>query len=264
MIEQIVLGIIQGITEWLPVSSKGILILVKTHYFHDKEGLETMIRSILFLHLGTFLAALIYFWNDVKHLFKALFNFPGQPKEVQNLFIFLFLTTAISGSLGLCLLKLLDKIASKSSSTEKFLTILTGCFLLITAYLQFRSKHGGTRQEKDLKTSDGIILGLTQAFAAIPGLSRSGTTIAALVLIGFEKVHAVRLSFLMSLPIVLIGNIVLNFKHFVVTQEALVGVGVAFIVGIATIHVLLKLVERVNFGVLLIIFATLTICSAFL
>src|SRR3989339_2261259 len=103
MLEQIILGIIQGIAEWLPISSEGLIILVKSNFF-SQATLGENIRLALFLHLGTFLAALIYFRKDVFSLFNALFNFKKSEAETKKLFRFLIGATLISGILGLTLL----------------------------------------------------------------------------------------------------------------------------------------------------------------
>ena len=84
MLEQIILGTIQGIAEWLPVSSEGILVLIKTNFFAE-QGLEEAIKQILFLHLGTFLAALVYFRKDVLSLIKTLFNYKSANLETKKI-----------------------------------------------------------------------------------------------------------------------------------------------------------------------------------
>ena len=96
MLEQIILGIIQGIFEWLPISSEGVIVLIAKNFF-EEQTLETIIKQALFLHLGTFLAALIYFRKDVWSLLKTLFNYKSAEKDIQRIFKFLVIATLISG-----------------------------------------------------------------------------------------------------------------------------------------------------------------------
>lgn len=262
MLEQIVLGTVQGITEWLPVSSKAILILIKINFFHEQGSLDEMIRAALFLHLGTFAAALIYLFSDVKRLTIGCLSFSRQSKADQNVIVFLVISTILSGALGFTLLKFANEITSHFSSTSKIITALIGFLLIGTGVLQLIARRNqGIKQLSDLKLKDGIILGLAQGLAGIPGLSRSGMTVSALLLLKFDDRVALRLSFLMSLPIVLAGNIILNFDKFRLTIESAVGLLFSFLFGIATIHLLLKIAERINFAYFMFFFGTLTILS---
>ncbi len=275
MFEHIVLGIIQGIVEWLPISSEGMIVLVKTNFFPSEDNFATIIHQALFLHLGTFFAALVYFNKDVAILIKALFQFKSQSKDTQNLLIFLLWSTIISGLLGIVLLKIFSHFFEQFSSAGKGITALVGCLLFITAYLEIKAlgknkvikASAGTssyRNMSDLKIIDGIILGIVQGCAALPGLSRSGLTVSALLLRKFDKAYALKLSFLMSLPIVLAGNIILNFNNLQWSLNAFVGLFFAFAFGLATIHLLLRLAQKINFGYFLIFLGALTIISVFI
>ncbi|MCA9408708.1 MAG: undecaprenyl-diphosphate phosphatase [Candidatus Omnitrophica bacterium] len=264
MIENIILGIIQGIAEWLPVSSEGLIVLTKTNIFHSHQDLESTIKLALFLHFGTFLAALIYFWGDVKQLFKTLFSYSSQPSELKQLINFLTLSTLISGLLGFSFIKLLERVDLQTEHSGKVLTFIVGLFLLGTAFLELRAKKGGYKKIVNLKLVDGIILGIVQGFAAFPGLSRSGLTVSALLLRKFDKATTLKLSFLMSLPIVLAGNIILNLHDMNWSLTNLYGLFFSFIFGLATIHILLKIAEKINFGLFVLLFGILTIIAAIL
>lgn len=265
MLEQIVLGTIQGIAEWLPVSSTSLLILTMQNLFGHQDGFQGLTRHIMFLHLGTFLAAAIYFRRDVLHLVQAIFRYRTQPKEIQNLTIFLIIATVISGTIGLILRQLITQWTGQFSSTAKPIALIIGVFLLITAWGQLKIKDlKGHKTLEHLSVKDGIILGLVQGCAAIPGLSRSGLTVATLLLRNFDRGYALKVSFLMSLPIVLGANILLNLRAAAWTPLALVGVFVSFTVGLASIHILLRLAEKINFGYFVLIFAILTILSVFI
>jgi len=158
MFEQITLGIIQGIAEWLPVSSEGLIILAKTNLFHSHENIVGSVSQALFLHFGTFLAALIYFRQDVARLLKAIIQYSSQPKDTQKLLTFLLVSTIISGLLGLIFIKTLDHLTAQLDTQGKIITLIIGCLLLGTAWLELRSKNSGYREVKDLKIVDGILI----------------------------------------------------------------------------------------------------------
>lgn len=265
MIESLILGLVQGVVEWLPLSSEGTTIAAKNIFFPDNEPLVTLIRLSLFLHLGTFLAALIYFRKDVITILTILIKPNSNSFENRQILRFLLISTLISGALGVALLTVLNQFEKILVSGSTYINLTIALMLMITAYLQLRSKNSKIKVTKELKVSDGIILGLAQGFATIPGLSRSGLTVSALLLREFNEVLALKLSFLMSLPIVLAGNIMLNANIFSngVTLNMTVALLASFLAGLLTIDLLLKIAKRVNFAYftfgfsLLIIFATL-------
>jgi len=261
MLEQIILGIIQGTAEWLPVSSEGLIILAKINLFNSTGSIEKAIHQALFLHFGTFLAALIYFHQDVKKLIKTIFSYRSQPQEIQKLFSFLLIATTVSGAFGFLLIKTLSYIASGLESQGTIIILMVGCLLLGTAFLELKTKKSGYRTIRDLKVIDGILLGIVQGLAVLPGFSRSGLTVATLLLSKLDKTYALKISFLMSLPIVLGGNLVFNFNMFALSTENLVGLLFSFTFGLATIHLLLKIAQRVNFGYFVLFFGILTILS---
>lgn len=267
MLESIILGAIQGIAEWLPISSEGLIFLVKTNFFASQESVMAIAEEALFLHLGTFLAALIYFRQDVIVLLRTLFNYKSAVKENQNALIFIISATLISGILGFGLLALAIRLGDSLISATKAITLAVGLLLLVTAYLQLRPRlrirAGGLKQARDIKKSDSIILGFVQGLAVLPGLSRSGLTVAALLLRGFKEEFALKLSFLLSLPIVLGGNIILNLDKFIISVPALAGLATSFLLGILTINLFLRLARRINFGYFVLGFGLLMILAVF-
>lgn len=262
MLEYAILGIVQGITEWLPVSSKAILILLQIK-FGWQGTLDEMIRLALFLHMGTFFAALIYLRRDVGALLRGLAGKEEGP-HIKKMITFLIITTLISGVLGYILLISAERASERLELTGSGLTLCIGLLLLITASLQLKSKGQVHKKPEDLTLTDGIILGFAQALAALPGLSRSGMTVSALLLRKFEDDTALRLSFLMSLPIVLAGNIALNISHLAFSGPLFVGLFFSFIFGIATIHVLLTVARKINLGYFTLVFGLVTIAAVLL
>ncbi len=262
MIENIVLGIIQGITEWLPISSDGAITFAKVNFFGGGE-LSEILKFALFLHLGTFLAALIYLRKETKTLFETFFNFKKASFVNKQIFKFLFISTAVSGALGYVFLKAIEYSENFIKLGSVSLNLLVGFMLLITAIPQLRKNKNTTKSYSDLNLFDSIFLGVVQGLAALPGLSRSGLTISTLLFRKFNDEESLKLSFLMSLPIVLAGNIFLNFRSFYFSPKFFVGVLFAFIFGILTIHYFLKLARKINFGYFALIFGVLMILSAF-
>ena len=264
MLEGIIFGIAQGVAEWLPVSSEGVIVLIKTNFFGG-GGLESIVKFALFLHLGTALAATIYFRKDVAEILKTLFHYKRATLENKNIFNFLFISTLISGILGLILIKLLSGADDALGQSSKIINFTVGGLLLITAYLQFKKKKiSSIRTPENIKTSDSVIMGIVQGFAALPGLSRSGLTVASLLLLKFDEEQALRLSFLMSIPIVLAGNVLLNIKDFNPSPENLLGFLFSFIFGLATIHILLKVAKKINFAYFVLIFGLFMVAIALL
>ena len=264
MWDHFILGTIQGITEWLPISSEGAILLANKLWLHSALSFDEAIREALFLHLGTFLAALIYFSKDVLCLSKACFQFSKESKDHQNMVRFLVISTLISGALGIFLLKVVSTFTEQFEHNGRVITVLIGFLLLITAFLELKAKRGGYRREENITLGDCFLLGIVQGFAALPGLSRSGLTVSTLLFRKYHEATALRLSFLMSLPIVLGGNILLNYKELHASPESLVGLAASFFFGIATIHILLKVAQKINFGYFVIGFGILTLISAFI
>lgn len=257
-LQYIILGIIQGITEWLPISSSGILALVMSNFFEITD-IEFLIRSALLLHLGTFFAALTYFRKDVWNLTKSLFNYKNSDRETKLILKFLVITTLITGVLGIFILKAL--ISIDLELTGKAISFFIGFLLLITGIFQIKTRNKGLRRETNLKNKDALLLGVMQGVSALPGLSRSGITISTLLLRKFDDTSALRLSFLMSLPVVLLGNIFLNLRDFSFTGTAIYGILAAFVFGLLTISALMKLSRKINFGWFVLIFAVLMMLS---
>jgi undecaprenyl-diphosphatase len=254
------LGIIQGITEWLPVSSSGMTSLVMTNFFGVTD-IGFLLHQALFLHLGTFFAALIYFRKEVAHLLKDLFNYRHADPETRKLLKFLIITTIITGILGIIIMKSITEMDLEL--TGKTITFAIGLLLLVTGGLQLGIKGRGLRKIINIENSDSILAGFAQGIAVLPGISRSGITVSTLLLKKFDDTTALKMSFLMSLPIILLGNIFLNITDFSleIISTSVFGLITAFIFGLLTIHALMKLSKKINFGWFVIIFAVLMLLS---
>ena len=250
MLESILLGLIQGITEWLPVSSEG-LVTASATFLLDKS-LEDAIGISLWLHLGTALAALFSFKVEILNLTKG---FMGNPSCFKGEIGFLFLGTAVSALIGLPLLLFAGEIFQSDPTKNGIQTFiaLIGIFMIVTGVILLRSKRSGKRKRNDSGTIDAMLTGTAQGFSVLPGLSRSGLTVSVLLARGMDRRDALTLSFLLSIPAGIGAGLYTVFSTgIILSPEHLVAVGMSFITGLVTIRILLKLADRINFGIFVI------------
>ena len=250
MLESILLGLIQGITEWLPVSSEG-LVTASATFLLDKS-LEDAIGISLWLHLGTALAALFSFKVEILNLTKG---FMGNPSCFKGEIGFLFLGTAVSALIGLPLLLFAGEIFQSDPTKNgiQTFTALIGIFMIVTGVILLRSKRSGKRKRNDSGTIDAMLTGTAQGFSVLPGLSRSGLTVSVLLARGMDRRDALTLSFLLSIPAGIGAGLYTVFSTgIILSPEHLVAVGMSFITGLVTIRILLKLADRINFGIFVI------------
>lgn len=284
MLDQLLLGTIQGITEWLPISSEAMIILVKVNLLGSQESLTSLIDEALFLHLGTALAAILYFRHEVFNILqtatapsywaklarapKRLFNKNettyGEMDAHERTVTFMILTTLISGLLGIALVNGISWVADAFGMYSKALNGLIGISLIATGILITRTKQIGHKKSPDINLADTIALGVVQGFSVLPGLSRSGLTVATLLFKRYDKTTALRLSFMMSIPLVIGGNILTNFNRFTFSEHSLWGLAASFTFGLLTIHILLRIAQRTQFGLFVIGFGILTLLAALL
>jgi undecaprenyl-diphosphatase len=193
------------------------------------------------------MAALIYFKEEIVKLVKRFVEKPkailnpkgGEEKELQ----FLAIATAISGLLGFLLYAFIIKQIKFSGEP---VLVFIGILLILMGLIPRKESKG--KGMSAITWKDGLFLGVLQGFAVFPGISRSGITIAGLLSRNYNQSLALRLSFLMSIPAVLGAEIFLHLQGFRVDSAALVSLFTAFIVGYATISLLLKVAEKVKFG----------------
>lgn len=244
ILEAIILGIIQGLTEFLPISSSAHLVLTE-HIL--KIRLES-IRFEVFLHLGTSFSVIIIFRQKIWKLIRSLrvIFIRDDSESEQNLrFLGLLMVGTVPAIvLGLSFGEYVEK-AFSSSTVASSMLILTGIFLWLT-------KFSNVKREK-LNFADSVLVGLAQAFALLPGISRSGFTIGTALFRGVPREKSAEFSFLLSLPAVL-GASVLKFKEtldqglfFDEIPLHLIGGGVAFLFGYIAIKFLLDVLRKGKF-----------------
>jgi undecaprenyl-diphosphatase len=236
LLDAMILGFIQGIAEWLPISSEAMVTLAGR--FIAGLGYSEALGMAIWLHSGTLIAALAYFHKDVIDILKSVYEQGAD----RSLMIFLLITTISSALVAFPLLFLAFSIVIPEALT----TIVIGLFLVLVAFMQ-KERKGGL--EKTLDWGKAVLAGLVQGLAVLPGLSRSGLTISALLGQRFPVKQAFRLSFLMSIPVSFGAQVALPIvkEGFSVSFEMLVGAAVAAIIGYLTIGLLMDFAERVNF-----------------
>ncbi|MGB0925278.1 MAG: undecaprenyl-diphosphate phosphatase [Minisyncoccia bacterium] len=264
MFESIILGAVQGIAEWLPVSSEAMIVLVKNNFFADGMLFSEMISFAIFLHLGTLLAVIAYYRKRIIELLQQLFRYTKLQKTEQQFINFIIMATAVSGGLGVLLLKIIEKYESWFHN-EMVINIIVAVFLLITAMMLYISEQKKTNMTTAvLSPLRAIITGIFQGFAAVPGISRSGSTLAGMGILGIDKERALEISFLLSIPLVLFANIILNWDMFFsITCEHIIALVSAFVFGIITIDVLLRIVRKIRFSYFVGIFAFILLVFSF-
>ncbi len=229
MIKTILLGVVQGLTEFLPVSSSGHLAILE-HYFKIEEP----VVMAAFLHLGTFMATVIYFRKPLAELIAGVFK-----RDRDSLWYLLFIVLA-NIPIGLFALFFRSTIESTFSDLKIIAVFLglSGLFVLLTALISRGAKKVGLVQT--------VIIGFGQMFAVFPGLSRSGLTISSAMFSGVEPVQAFKFSFIMSLPAILGANLLelkggSGFGHPV---EMFAGLLVSLVVGLVALRLLSGLVKK--------------------
>ena len=253
----IILGFLQGTTEWLPVSSEGVVAFVGSFFF--ERSLCEAVAFALWLHLGTVISALVVLRSDVIGLVREALTSPRRPSPLLS---FMVVSTLVSAAVGSPLLLTLDKISIQFGAVAMG---IIGLMMFITGGLQLRRKEDGTRKREELSYKDALLAGIAQGFAALPGLSRSGLTVSVLLARQIDRREALVLSFLMSIPASLGAGIYSALKGGTLAAgSALVALAVAAAVGLVTIRILLVVVERVNFAKLVIAIGALMIAGAVL
>ena len=245
IIKAIVLGIVQGIGEFLPISSSAHLILVPYLLGWEEHSMSFDIA----LHVGTLLAVLVVFFRDWWDLFIGAVNRVTKGKKSFNNRMFWYLVIAtVPGALFGFLLS--DMIEEKLRPMIWPIAILLAVMgVLIFLGDRWADKHYKIETDfKHISLKQAIIIGCSQALAIFPGFSRSGTTILAARLMGLSKTAATKFTFLLSVPIIA-GAAILKVPELAFNVETIVGVAVSFVVGLISIKFLLSYIKKHDFSV---------------
>lgn len=250
VVQAVILGVTQGITEFLPISSDGHLILVPALFGWKRFGLGFDVV----LHAATLLATIAYFHRDVWRLILGLFSKKEERAGDRRLAWIILAATVPSALIALALEPMVEAVETMPMSSQ---VTITGWFLIITAILLTLAEVCARRSRHTIEASETIPLkhalaiGVAQAFAVAPGLSRSGTTIAAGVGLGLKREEAARFSFLLSIPIIGAATAKKVLLDVIVGGEALppalpltVGLITTALVGYGAIALLLPYVRK--------------------
>ena len=253
----IILGLIQGVAEFLPISSSGHLAIAQNLFgMTDIEGGHLFFDVLL--HLGTLISICVVYWQDIRDMVRELLALIRGGRSVTGrdgtgsmsaarLFLMIVIAT-LPQFLILPLNDYVEQLYYKTAFIGAAL-ILTGCLLFVSDRM---SK--GSKNEKTMRVRDALVIGCCQAVATIPGLSRSGTTITAGIATGLDRSFAVKFSFLMSLPAVLGANLLSIVKAVKAGIDVsllpayLVGMVVAMISGIFAIGLVKRIASKSKFG----------------
>lgn len=192
-IEAILMGLVQGLTEYLPVSSSGHLTIASALFGVDGEQNLTFTIAV---HVATVLSTLVILWKEIVWILKGLFKWDGSLNVEQRYALSILVSMIPVGIVGVFFKDYVEAIFGSG-------LLIVGCCLLLTAALLIFSYYAHPRQKENISLRDAFVIGLAQAAAVLPGLSRSGSTIATGLLLGNKKERLAQFSFLMVIPPIL-------------------------------------------------------------
>lgn len=258
LIQAILMGIVQGLSEFLPISSSAHLVFTSNFYkvFKGLEILEESNQEIfldIMLHIGTLVAVLIFFRKDILQIIKALY-FGLKDKNYSSLDfkmgIYILLGTLLTILVAYPLNEVAGSLVFKPAIVG-LLLIFTGIILLIS---EFQAKK--IVEKKDVNLKNSILMGIAQGLAALPGFSRSGLTIATGLFSGMDRITAARYSFLLSIPIIVIASIFYPLIKLDINEVVtynwtaiIVGTLVSGVVGYLCIKYFLKFLGKFSLAV---------------
>ena len=256
--EALILGLLQGLTEYLPVSSSGHLAIGSALF--GIEGEETLAFTIV-VHVATVFSTLVILWKEIDWIFKGLFKF--QMNDETRYVINIIISMIPIGIVGVFFKDEVEAIFGSG-------LLVVGCCLLLTAVLLTFSYYYKPRQKAEISKKDAFIIGLAQACAVLPGLSRSGITIATGLLLGDDKAKLAQFSFLMVIPPIL-GEALLDGMKLMKGEaiagdipalSLIVGFVAAFVSGCLACKWMINIVKKgklVYFGIYCAIAGALTL-----
>jgi undecaprenyl-diphosphatase len=251
-LQALILGLVQGFTEYLPVSSSGHLELGKIILGPEAEAGGLTFDIVV--HVATVLSTLVILWREVMWIFAGLFRFNGSMNDEQKYVINILISMIPVGVVGLFFKDYIESLYGDN------VIVVVGCCLLVTSLLLALTHFYVPREKEKISRLDAFIICVAQACAVLPGLSRSGSTIATGLLLGNSRKNLAQFSFLMVIPPIL-GEALLDFKHMfapsaeyiaehggemavVPTSSLIVGFIAAFISGCIACKWMIALVKK--------------------
>ena len=251
--QAIILGIIEGITEFLPVSSTGHLTIAQKLFGMQLDD-PSLTAFTVIIQIGAIVAAIVYFWSDIWRVLTAWWKGLWSSKHRKN-FDYKYGWAIIIGSLPIAVIGLLFKDQIETTLRSLWFVAIGLIGWSVVMWLADRIGQKATRVEKDVTWKDTLAIGVMQCLALIPGVSRSGATISGGLFRKFDRVSATKLSFFLGIPALFAAG---AFQSIAQYQHISNGVGwgdtilagvVSFIVGYISIAWLLKFVSSNNFSV---------------
>ncbi|MDJ0921776.1 MAG: undecaprenyl-diphosphate phosphatase [Henriciella sp.] len=257
-LQLLIISLVQGITEWLPVSSSGHVLLAASYF--DLEGRDEYLINAM-AHIGTLFAVLLYFWRDVGRAFeggfellKAPFASGGRRSAKANLALH------ILASLPIALVVMVAYeflLADAQKDAMRSVWVVAATSIIFGAALWWADIKGGqSRQQRDMTIRDAVLIGATQAVAALlPGTSRSGITMTAARALGFERTEAARFSMLIGAPLLAAVGAYAFLRlagsdageGIATLSDGLIVAGLSFASGFLSIWALMELLKRMSF-----------------
>lgn len=262
-LQGVLLGILQGIAEFLPISSSGHLQLAQTLFGLD----EVPLLYDVFLHLATLFAVCIFFWKKIWNLLKCFGRWiarkprneadndasdllSGSDQAGRKTIIAIIITTAITGVMGIVTSKLIPELPIKVTCCG---FLVTSVLLIVSTILEKRQDTENTNQAQGISIIQSIVIGIMQGFGTLPGISRSGSTIAGALFSKVNRSVAGEYSFIVSIPAIL-GAFILELKDLGEVSQS-IGAGpviggciAAFAVGYGALALLMKLIKKGKLG----------------
>lgn len=256
----LVAGLLQGIFEWLPISSEGNIAIALTALGATPTA---AVSFALFLHAGTALSAITYYRSELIRMLLSASELdierPFSPST--SILSFFCIATLTSGVVGIVAYTILEVLVS--AVTGGFFVAFIGVMLVVTGVLQRYANTTSLQSARSPSLIDAILIGALQGLAILPGVSRSGTTASVLLLRGFDGETSLRLSFLLSIPAALGGGLLGLLESgglpAIGVAPAIVALGTAAVVGYVTIDVLMRLVQRIAFWVVCVVLGSLAV-----
>ena len=252
ILQAVLLGLIQGLTEFLPVSSSGHLVLAETIFNVGHSG---SIAFEVFVHFGTFLSLLTFFRDEVYRMLVSIFAAVRRPRSIPQLFredeyfhlvVLIVLGSIPAGIVGLAF----ERQVSAMFADPKLVAVM----LLITGFILMWTRKAKPQAGRDVNVGSSLLIGVAQAAAIVPGISRAGSTISTGLFLGVSREHSARFSFLLALPVILcatalkVGEMIVHPPPSGVILIYAVGMFSAYISGIIAIKVLLEVLKKDKFS----------------
>lgn len=250
ILQSIILGIVQGVCEFLPISSSAHLILIPYLFnFNLEMSNSAKLAFDVALHVGTLISVLAIFWKDWLNLFKGAFNkvFKKKDSFENKMFWYLVLATIPGALVGF----LFEDIVENVVRGNVFIIALVLAVVGVLIYLgdKWASKHYKKETSfEQMSLKQTFLIGLSQALAVIPGFSRSGTTILTGRLLGVSRDAVAKFTFLLSTPIIF-GAAIVHITDLVITKGVIIGIITSALVGIVCIRFLLSYIKKHDFSI---------------